>query len=229
MAKRRRRFQEDWSFLATAASTTEANFLAATSREPRGILFRIFTAYLFGRRCGSSSSPWTGEAGPCCTLSNGGDAALLVSGGAREPEQRMSTGPWVRTKPVFVSVKTLRHTEHAALVELAPSVRASWASRVSSTLSCSLLDDSHTYSSTSTPSDADGRSRATAIFSHLCTLLSTVNLKNTSLHLAITSFIGNSSACMLCSLSHTSRFVYRLLQCPLPHHVHLVHVSGLLE
>lgn len=53
MAKRRKRFQEDWSFLATAASTTKANFLAATSREPCGIFFRIFTAYLFGRRCRS--------------------------------------------------------------------------------------------------------------------------------------------------------------------------------
>ena len=63
--------------------------------------------------------------------------------------------------------KMLNHmTEHAALVKLAPSVHASWASRVSSTLSCSLLDDSHTYSSTSTPSSDDGRSNATAIFSH---------------------------------------------------------------
>ena len=165
MAKCRRRFQEDWSFLATAASTTKANFLAATFCELRGILFRIFTAYLFGRRC-RSSFPWTGEASPCCTLFNGGDVALLVSGGAQEPEQRLSTGPWVQTKLVFVSVKTLRHTKHAALVKLAPSVRASWASHVSSTLSCSLLDDLHTYSSTSTPSDDDGRSSATTIFSH---------------------------------------------------------------
>ena len=170
VAKRRRRFQEDWSFLATAASTTKANFLAATSREPRGILFRIFTAYLFGRRCRSSSFPWTGEAGPCCTLSNGGDAVLLMSGGVQEPEQRLSTGPWVRTKPIFVRVKTLRYTEHAALVRLAPSVRASWASRVSSMLSCSLLDDSHTYSSTSTPSDDDGCSSATAIVNNYTSL-----------------------------------------------------------
>ena len=62
--------------------------------------------------------------------------------------------------------KMLNHmTEHAALVKLAPSVLASWASRVSSTLSYSLLNDLHTYSSTSTPDD-DGHSNATAIFSH---------------------------------------------------------------
>ena len=51
--------------------------------------------YLFGRCCGSSSSPWTSEADPCCTLSNGGDELLLVAGGAREPEQRLLTRPWV--------------------------------------------------------------------------------------------------------------------------------------
>ena len=122
MAKRRRRFQEAWSFLATVASTTDANLLAATSRELRGILFRIFISDLFGGRCGSSFLPWTGGSGLCCAFSDGSVALLLEAGGTREPEQRLPTGPWVRTNPVFVSVKTLRQAEQAALVKLRSSL-----------------------------------------------------------------------------------------------------------
>ena len=68
------------------------------------VLFQDFHG-VSGRHCRSSSSPWTGEAGPCCTSSNGG--ATVGGGGAREPEQQLSTGPWVQTNLVFISVKTL--------------------------------------------------------------------------------------------------------------------------
>ena len=48
-------------------------------------------------------------------------------------------------EPIHLRVKTHWHTEHDALVKLAPSVCTSWASCAPSTPSCSLLDNSQTY------------------------------------------------------------------------------------
>ena len=74
-----------------------ASFLAAWSRDARGILLRIFTV----DRGWFSTSLLGGE--------EGGDAPmpaswprLGINGKLHEPRQRFPTGPWTRTSPALV-------------------------------------------------------------------------------------------------------------------------------
>ena len=114
---------------------------------------------------GSFTSHLSGEDGfASCTNDGVCDATPMEAGGALEPGQRLSTGPRVLTKPVFVSVKTLRQAAQAALDVLGTIVRPS---SVFSMISDSCKhggNHSHLHRQLHRPSPAGQRSRPPFFF-----------------------------------------------------------------
>ena len=104
--------------LVTTDSITDVNFLAARSLKAQEILLMIFTEGLGGENWRWASSGWAGDPNLLGALVGGRGRLLLVVGWACEPGQRLLTGPWVRTNPVFVKAKTLLQTAHGALDHL---------------------------------------------------------------------------------------------------------------
>ena len=153
--------------MVTTASTKETSFLAALSREPRRILLRSFVDCVsISRPPGSFTSHPSGEDGFASCANDGVCGATpMEAGRALEPGQRLSTGPWVQTKLVFVSVKTLRQAAQAALDVLGPTARPS---SVFSTISdsCENCGELLTSSSTTASSVSRWAEVAPAIFSN---------------------------------------------------------------
>ena len=100
-----------------------AIFLAAMSRETRGILFTVFT------KCGGPNREddsgawfWGGDVGTAESsgavgeVAGGRERLPEGAGGRREPEQRWPTGPCTRTNPALVTRIIRRQTLQGARI-----------------------------------------------------------------------------------------------------------------